>query len=81
MDDDGTSRPPALEQATAQDWLGSNQDPDVLLSVPDLGVDKITLSVDNLRATSICTLGYSTSSTYTSARTSHWEGSSWTSRT
>lgn len=39
-----------LRHATPQDWLGSNQDPDVLLSVPNLGVDKIALTVDNLRA-------------------------------
>jgi hypothetical protein len=36
--------------ATPQDWLGSNQDPDVLLAVPNLGVDHIGLVVDNLRA-------------------------------
>lgn len=45
-----TNRPAATENATAADWLGSNQDPDVLLSVPDLGVDKITLSVKDLVA-------------------------------
>ena len=39
-----------MQHATAQDWLGSNQDPDVLLSVPNLGVDHIGLEVDNLRA-------------------------------
>jgi hypothetical protein len=39
-----------LLNATAQDWLGSNQDPDVLLAVPNLGVDHIGLNVDNLRA-------------------------------
>jgi hypothetical protein len=39
-----------LVNASAQDWLGSNQDPDVLLSVPNLGVDHIGLDVDNLRA-------------------------------
>jgi hypothetical protein len=39
-----------LQNASAQDWLGSNQDPDVLLSVPNLGVDHIGLEVDNLRA-------------------------------
>src|SRR4051794_16307912 len=50
MNDGETNRPPALRSATAQDWLGSNQDPDVLLSVPDLGVDKITLKVEDLQA-------------------------------
>ena len=39
-----------LTNASAQDWLGSNQDPDVLLSIPNLGVDHIGLEVDNLRA-------------------------------
>jgi hypothetical protein len=39
-----------LENASAQDWLGTNQDPDVLLAVPNLGVDHIGLEVDNLRA-------------------------------
>ena len=46
----GTDRSPALEDATAQDWLGSNQDPDVMLSVPDLGVDRISLNVEDLEA-------------------------------
>jgi len=50
MDDAESSRPRVLEEATAEDWLGSNRDPDVLLSVPDLGVDKITLNVEDLRA-------------------------------
>jgi hypothetical protein len=39
-----------LTEASAQDWLGSNQDPDVLLAVPNLGVDHIGIKVDNLRA-------------------------------
>lgn len=39
-----------LANASAQDWLGSNSDPDVLLSIPNLGVDHIGLEVDNLRA-------------------------------
>lgn len=46
----GTNRSPALEDASAQDWLGSNQDPDVFLSVPDLGVDRISLTVEDLEA-------------------------------
>lgn len=39
-----------LQNASAEDWLGSNKDPDVMLSVPNLGVDHIGLRVDNLRA-------------------------------
>jgi hypothetical protein len=39
-----------LENASAQDWLGTNGDPDVMLSIPNLGVDHIGLTVDNLRA-------------------------------
>jgi len=39
-----------LMNATPQDWLGSNQDPDVLLAIPNLGVDHIGLVVDNLKA-------------------------------
>lgn len=39
-----------LKDASAQDWLGSNQDPDVFLSVPNLGIDRIKLVVDNLQA-------------------------------
>lgn len=50
MKEGGTNRSPALENATTQDWLGSNQDPDVLLSVPDLGVDRISLNVEDLEA-------------------------------
>lgn len=45
-----SNRPKAVQDASAEDWLGSNRDPDVLLSVPDLGVDKITLTVDDLHA-------------------------------
>jgi len=47
-DTTGTLEP--LTDASAQDWLGSNQDPDVLLSVPNLGVDHIMLKVKNLDA-------------------------------
>lgn len=39
-----------LTEADPKDWLGSNQDPDVLLSIPNLGVDRIYLNVDNVRA-------------------------------
>ena len=47
---DTTATLAPLLNATAQDWLGSNQDPDVLLAVPNLGVDHLGLNVDNLRA-------------------------------
>jgi hypothetical protein len=47
---DTTATLAPLLNATAQDWLGSNQDPDVLLAVPNLGIDHIGLSVDNVRA-------------------------------
>jgi Sec-independent protein translocase protein TatA len=50
MNDSDDNRQRGLEEASAQDWLGANPDPDVLLSVPDLGVDKITLNVDDLQA-------------------------------
>lgn len=43
-------RPKATENASAEDWLGSNQDPDVFLSVPDLGIDRINLTVEDLEA-------------------------------
>jgi hypothetical protein len=39
-----------LTQAGPQDWLGSNRDPDVMLSVPNLGIDHIGLNVKNLHA-------------------------------
>jgi hypothetical protein len=39
-----------LETASPEQWLGSNDDPDVMLSVPELTVDKITLKVKELRA-------------------------------
>jgi hypothetical protein len=47
-DTSATLRP--LVEATAQDWLGTNTDPDVLLSVPNLGIDHIGLTVENVRA-------------------------------
>ena len=50
MNDSDDNRQRGLEEASAQDWLGANPDPDVLLSVPDLGVDKITLNVEDLEA-------------------------------
>jgi hypothetical protein len=39
-----------LETASPQQWLGSNDDPDVMLSVPDLSLGKLTLKVNELRA-------------------------------
>lgn len=47
---DTTATLEPLTNASAEDWLGSNQDPDVLLSVPNLGVDRIKLIVDNVKA-------------------------------
>jgi hypothetical protein len=40
----------AVEAAGPEQWLGSNDDPDVMLSVPELSVDKISLQVKELRA-------------------------------
>jgi hypothetical protein len=39
-----------VEKASPQQWLGSNDDPDVMLSVPALSLGKITLQVKELRA-------------------------------
>jgi hypothetical protein len=47
---DTTATLQPLTEAEPEDWLGSNQDPDVFLSVPNLGVDHIGIKVDNLRA-------------------------------
>jgi len=47
---DTTATLAPLADATPEDWLGSNQDPDVLLSVPNLGVDHIGIKVDRIRA-------------------------------
>lgn len=47
-DTSATLRP--LTEASPQDWLGSNQDPDVLLAIPNLGIDHIGIEVDNLKA-------------------------------
>jgi hypothetical protein len=47
---DTTATLEPLTEASAQDWLGSNQDPDVLLSIPNLGVDHIGITVDNIKA-------------------------------
>jgi hypothetical protein len=43
-------RATGLQAASPQEWLGSNDDPDVMLSVPDLFVGKLTLKVKELRA-------------------------------
>jgi hypothetical protein len=43
-------RTTGLETASPQQWLGSNNDPDVMLSVPDLSLGKLTLKVKELRA-------------------------------
>lgn len=45
-----TGRLTAVETASPEQWLGSNDDPDVMLSVPELSVDKISLKVKELRA-------------------------------
>jgi hypothetical protein len=47
---DTTATLEPLADATPEDWLGSNQDPDVLLSIPNLGVDHIGITVDNIKA-------------------------------
>lgn len=47
---DTTATLEPLAHASAQDWLGSNQDPDVLLAIPNLGVDHIGLVVEDLQA-------------------------------
>jgi hypothetical protein len=47
---DTTATLEPLTEASAKDWLGSNQDPDVLLAIPNLGIDHIGIEVDNLRA-------------------------------
>lgn len=51
MNESTLHRPRAANgHAAAQDWLGSNQDPDVFLSVPDLQVEKLGLVVEELDA-------------------------------
>jgi hypothetical protein len=47
---DTTATLEPLAHATPEQWLGSNNDPDVLLSIPNLGIDRIGLTVDNVRA-------------------------------
>jgi uncharacterized protein involved in outer membrane biogenesis len=41
---------PRLAEAAPEHWLGSNADPDVLLSVPELTVDRLALKVKELQA-------------------------------
>ncbi|MCW2766477.1 MAG: hypothetical protein JWO11_2436 [Nocardioides sp.] len=45
-----TGQTTGFERASPQHWLGSNDDPDVMLSVPDLSLGKLTLKVKELRA-------------------------------
>jgi hypothetical protein len=47
---DTTATLEPLAHANPEDWLGSNRDPDVMLSVPNLGIDHIGLNVKNLYA-------------------------------
>jgi hypothetical protein len=47
---DTTATLQPLAEADPEMWLGTNGDPDVLLSVPNLGVDRIYLDVQDLNA-------------------------------
>lgn len=47
---DTTATLQPVANANPQDWLGGNRDPDVMLSVPNVGVDHIGLNVKNLHA-------------------------------
>lgn len=47
---DTTATLEPLAHATPEQWLGTNNDPDVLLSIPNLGIDHIGLNVKNIRA-------------------------------
>lgn len=47
---DTTATLQPVANAQPEDWLGSNRDPDVMLSVPNVGVDHIGLNVKNLHA-------------------------------
>lgn len=47
---DTTATMQPLANAEPEDWLGSNRDPDVMLSVPNVGVDHIGLIVRNVHA-------------------------------
>lgn len=47
---DTTATLQPVANAEPEDWLGSNRDPDVMLSVPNVGVDHIGLIVRNVHA-------------------------------
>lgn len=47
---DTTATLAPLADANPEQWLGTNNDPDVMLSVPNIGIDHIGIEVDNLRA-------------------------------
>lgn len=47
---DTTATLAPLSEANPEEWLGTNTDPDVMLSVPNIGIDHIGITVDNLRA-------------------------------
>lgn len=47
---DTTATLQPVANAEPEDWLGSNRDPDVMLSVPNVGIDHIGLNVKNLHA-------------------------------
>lgn len=47
---DTTATLAPLADANPEQWLGTNTDPDVMLSVPNIGIDHIGIEVDNLRA-------------------------------
>ncbi|WP_052430254.1 hypothetical protein [Sporocytophaga myxococcoides] len=47
---DTTATLQPVANAQPEDWLGSNRDPDVMLSVPNVGVDHIGLVVKNVHA-------------------------------
>lgn len=40
----------AMEEASAADWLHGIENPDVFLAIPDLGVDRINLTVEDIDA-------------------------------
>lgn len=47
---DTTATLQPVANAQPEDWLGSNRDPDVMLSVPNVGIDHIGLVVKNVHA-------------------------------
>lgn len=48
MDSSATLAP--LLNATPEQWLGDNYDPDVLIAIPNLGIDHIGVTVEDVRA-------------------------------